>query len=95
MRCLAPLEILFYSALWCIKFSFLALFYRLSSKIKKFRIWWFIVCFFTAGVYIASVGDIEYKCSFGGIQYIMGERGVPFSHANEMLTSDIQSNAPS
>jgi hypothetical protein len=71
MRLLAPLQILFYSSLWCIKFSFLVFFYRLSSKIKAFRIWWFVVCFCTAAVYIASVGDIEYKCSFEGIEYII------------------------
>ncbi|KAJ5389090.1 uncharacterized protein N7496_000158, partial [Penicillium cataractarum] len=71
MRFLAPLEIFFYSGLWCIKFSFLAFFYRLSCKIKPLRIWWYMVMVITAGVYIASVADIEYKCSFGGIGYII------------------------
>ncbi|KAJ5590050.1 hypothetical protein N7450_004022 [Penicillium hetheringtonii] len=71
MRLLAPLQILFYSSLWCVKFSFLVFFYRLCSRIKAFRIWWYVVLFCTAAVYIASVGDIEYKCSFGGINYIL------------------------
>ncbi|KAJ5662693.1 hypothetical protein N7462_011619 [Penicillium macrosclerotiorum] len=51
----------------------MAFFYRLSCKVKNFRIWWFVVLFFTAAVYIASVGDIEYKCSFGGIEFIIAE----------------------
>ncbi|CAI7567797.1 unnamed protein product [Penicillium bialowiezense] len=71
MRYNAPFQILFYTGLWCIKFSFMAFFYRLCSKVKTFRIWWFVVCFCTASVYIASIGDIEYKCSFGGIEYII------------------------
>lgn len=73
MRFNAPLQILFYSALWCVKFSFMALFYRISAKVKPLRIWWFVVLFCTASVYIASVADIEYKCSFGGLEYIICE----------------------
>ncbi|KAJ5329399.1 hypothetical protein N7452_009789 [Penicillium brevicompactum] len=71
MRYNAPFQILFYTGLWCIKFSFMAFFYRLCSKVKAFRIWWFVVFFCTASVYIACIGDIEYKCSLGGIEYII------------------------
>lgn len=73
MHSLAPLQILFYTALWCIKFSFLSFFYRLSCRIKPLCLWWVIVVVITAGVYIASVADIEYKCSFGGLEYVMGK----------------------
>ncbi|KAJ5420449.1 hypothetical protein N7465_002968 [Penicillium sp. CMV-2018d] len=73
MRFNAPFEILFYSALWCVKFSFMALFFRISAKVKSLRIWWFVVLFCTASVYIASVADIEWKCSFGGQDYIVTE----------------------
>ncbi|OQE30974.1 hypothetical protein PENFLA_c002G00740 [Penicillium flavigenum] len=66
-----PTEILFYSALWSVKFSFMALFYRISAKVKSLRIWWFVVLFCTASVYISSVADIEYKCSLGGLEYII------------------------
>ncbi|EPS31001.1 hypothetical protein PDE_05955 [Penicillium oxalicum 114-2] len=71
MHSLAPLQILFYTALWCIKFSFLSFFYRLSCRIKPLCLWWVIVVVITAGIYIASVADIEYKCSFGGLEYVM------------------------
>ncbi|KAJ5821824.1 uncharacterized protein N7525_011108 [Penicillium rubens] len=71
MRFNAPLQILFYSALWCVKFSFMALFYRISAKVKSLRIWWYVVLFCTGSVYIASVADIEYKCSFGGLDFII------------------------
>ncbi|KAF7715903.1 Uncharacterized protein PECH_005760 [Penicillium ucsense] len=71
MRSLAPLQILFYTALWCVKFSFLAFFYRLSCKVKWLRIWWVMVVVFTFGVYITSIADIEYKCSFESLEYIL------------------------
>ncbi|CAG8887277.1 unnamed protein product [Penicillium egyptiacum] len=67
----APLQILFYSALWCVKFSFMALFYQISAQVESLRIWWFLVLFCTASVYIGSVADIEYKCSLGGLEYII------------------------
>ncbi|CAI7606710.1 unnamed protein product [Penicillium crustosum] len=88
MRFNAPFEILFYSALWCVKFSFMALFYRISAKVKSLRIWWFVVLFCTASVFIASVADIEYKCSFGGGQdYIITECPQPnhVHYENRML----------
>ncbi|OQD99394.1 hypothetical protein PENSOL_c006G00486 [Penicillium solitum] len=71
MRFNAPFEILCYSSLWCVKFSFMALFYRISAKVKSLRIWWFVVLFCTASVYIASVADIEYECSLGELDYIV------------------------
>jgi hypothetical protein len=74
MRYNVLFQILFYTGLWCIKFSFMTFFYRLSSKVKTLRVWWFVVLFCTAAVYIASIGDIEYKCSLGGIEYIISEK---------------------
>ncbi|EKV21494.1 efflux pump antibiotic resistance protein [Penicillium digitatum] len=78
MRYNAPFQILFYSALFCVKFSFMALFYRISAKVKSLRIWWFMVFFCTASVYIASVADVEYKCSFGGLEYLMTQCPQPY-----------------
>ncbi|RAL08034.1 uncharacterized protein BO97DRAFT_408592 [Aspergillus homomorphus CBS 101889] len=75
MQFIAPLTILFYSGLWCVKFSFLAFFLRLGSKIRSHRIWWFVVLFATVAVWIASVADIDYKCSLGGLEYIMTQCG--------------------
>ncbi|EED13966.1 conserved hypothetical protein [Talaromyces stipitatus ATCC 10500] len=71
MRFIAPLTILFYSSLWCVKFSFLAFFFRLGSKIQSHRIWWYVVLAVTAAVWISSVADIDYKCSLGGLEDIL------------------------
>ena len=73
MRYIAPVTILFYSCLWAVKFSFLSFFRQLGSKAKAHRIWWNVVLFVTVGVYIVSVGDIYYKCSLGGLEYIEGK----------------------
>ncbi|PYI05541.1 hypothetical protein BO78DRAFT_398059 [Aspergillus sclerotiicarbonarius CBS 121057] len=71
MRFIAPLTILFYSGLWCVKFSFLAFFSRLGSKIKSHQIWWGVVLFVTVAVWMASVADMDYRCSLGGLEYII------------------------
>lgn len=95
MRCLAPLEILFYSALWSVKFSFMAFFYRLISKVKHLRNWWFLVLFATISVYIASIGDIEYKCSFGGIDFIISKNAaIQIARGNSVTNiKSFQTNA--
>lgn len=93
MRFLAPFEILFYSALWCVKFSFMALFYRLSAQINHLRVWWFVVFFMTLSVYVASVGDIEYSCSFGGIEYIISEEHDIYGTTKESTDKMCQNNA--
>ncbi|KAJ5102816.1 hypothetical protein N7532_003345 [Penicillium argentinense] len=54
--------------------AFLPRYNEFISKIKSLWIWWFVIVSCTAAVYIASVGGIEYKCSFGGIEYIIGKR---------------------
>ncbi|KAJ6145437.1 hypothetical protein N7470_009332 [Penicillium chermesinum] len=67
-RFVGPFEILFYSGLWAVKLSFLAFFYRLCLQVKSMRIWWIFVLCFTISVYIISIGDIQYSCSFGSIE---------------------------
>ncbi|RAQ62926.1 hypothetical protein COH20_011456 [Aspergillus flavus] len=71
MRYIAPMTIMFYSGLWAIKFSFMSFFFRLNSKVKSHRIWWYVVMLVVGGVYIACVADVDYKCSLGGMEYII------------------------
>jgi hypothetical protein len=72
-RFTAPYQILFFTGLWCIKFGFMVFFYRLRSKVRTHQVWYWVVLFFTASVYIVCMGIIEYKCSFGGAEYILSE----------------------
>lgn len=73
MRFEAPFIILFYTTLWCVKFSFLTFFYKLGSKIQTHRRWWWVVSVITLAVWVISVGDIDYQCSLGGVEFIFGE----------------------
>lgn len=66
VRFLTILELLFYSAIWAVKFSFITFFRRLCFQVKSLRIWWIIVLCFTICGLLVSVADIDYRCSFGG-----------------------------
>jgi hypothetical protein len=92
LRFTAPYQILFFTGLWCIKFGFMVFFYRLRSKVRTHQIWYWFVLFFTASVYIVCMGVIEYKCSFGGAEYILSES----SRANlsKYTNTAAQTNAP-
>ncbi|POS68497.1 hypothetical protein DHEL01_v213109 [Diaporthe helianthi] len=63
-------ELFFYTALFSIKLSFLCFFRRLGNKIKYFRYIWWGVLFVTVSSYLASVGNVDYKCLVGTIEQI-------------------------
>lgn len=63
-------ELFFYTALFSIKLSFLFFFRRLGNKIKHFRYIWWGVLFVTVSCYLASVGNVDYKCLVGTIEQI-------------------------
>ncbi|KAF2194763.1 hypothetical protein K469DRAFT_547487 [Zopfia rhizophila CBS 207.26] len=62
-KLIIPQNILFYSALWSVKLSFLVFFYKLGEKIRSYVIWWWCVFGATIISYIACVADIQYKCT--------------------------------
>ncbi|PYH44303.1 uncharacterized protein BP01DRAFT_401389 [Aspergillus saccharolyticus JOP 1030-1] len=78
MRYEAPFMFLFYTTLWCVKFSFLVFFYKLGSKIHNHRVWWWVVSATTLAVWVVSVGDIDYQCSLGGVEFIFEQCNKPY-----------------
>ena len=72
LHSVAPLNILFYTTLWSVKLSFLMFFRRLGSKVNGHKVWWYVVLAITIAALIASVGDIDYRCSFNSIEWIIG-----------------------
>jgi hypothetical protein len=78
--------------LWCIRFGFMVFFYRLRSKVRTHQIWYWVVLFFTASVYIMCIGIIEYKCSFGAAEYILSES--PRAVLSKYTNTFAQTNAP-
>ncbi|PYH98112.1 hypothetical protein BO71DRAFT_345700 [Aspergillus ellipticus CBS 707.79] len=57
--------ILFYSALWTIKASFLLFFRRLGGTDRTWNIWFWCVVGFAIATYAVVIGDIQYSCLLG------------------------------
>lgn len=72
MRRNGTLQMIFYTAIWSVKVSFLIFFHRLSFQVQKLRIWWIIVVCVTVAFYLVSVGNMKYKCFWGEPEYIIG-----------------------
>lgn len=53
---------LFWTVLWCVKASFLSLFYRLFDGLPKYRRWWWAVVVFTALAYVGDWIASAYTC---------------------------------
>ena len=67
----AAVMILFYSALWSIKISFLLLFKRLGTNVRgQKRIWWPVLGI-TLATYFACIGTIRYRCDSSSFEYIV------------------------
>ena len=66
----AAVMVLFYSALWSIKISFLLLFKRLGTNVRgQKRIWW-PVFGITLATYFACIGPIQYRCDVHSLEYV-------------------------
>lgn len=63
-------NVLFYSCLWSIKFSFMVFFRRLGSKLRTHVIWWWVVLSLAVIGYIGCVADIDWDCSLKSVAYI-------------------------
>lgn len=67
------LNVLFYSALWLVKLSFLMFFRRLGSKVKGQKIWWWCILVLTVLAWVACIADFQYKCSLTSLAFIVCE----------------------
>ncbi|KAK8110702.1 uncharacterized protein PG998_007159 [Apiospora kogelbergensis] len=63
-------EMFFYTILCFIKLAFLIFFQRLGRHTQHFMYVWWGVLFVTVGTYLASIGNINYKCLVGTIEQI-------------------------
>lgn len=55
-------ELLYYTALWSVKFSFLLFFRNLRNDIRRQMILWYWVLAFTIASYVGCLCMINYKC---------------------------------
>ncbi|CAH0038138.1 unnamed protein product [Clonostachys solani] len=63
-------NILFYSCLWAVKFSFMLFFRRLGDGVLS-KVWWWAVMVLTAIGWVACIADIDWGCSLSEITFIM------------------------
>lgn len=73
LRIAVLFSILFYSALWLVKLSFLMFFRRLGSKVKGQKIWWWCILAFTVLSWVLCITDIQYKCALNLYAFIICE----------------------
>jgi hypothetical protein len=68
---------LFYVCLWCVKISFLVFFRRLEQHARGHRIWWWCVFGFTVATWATCIGNIQYHCLLGALEYIFSTHSPP------------------
>ncbi|KAI1451394.1 hypothetical protein F4805DRAFT_473809 [Annulohypoxylon moriforme] len=66
-------EIFFYTSLISIKLSFLFFFWRLGNGVNYFKYLWWPVLFLSLSSYFAAIGDINYPCLVGSVDFIISE----------------------
>ncbi|KAI9878023.1 MAG: hypothetical protein M1830_002143 [Pleopsidium flavum] len=64
---------LFYTCLWSVKLSFLIFFHRLGQNVSGLKVWWWCVLGFTIATWATCIGDIQYRCLLGSLEYIFVE----------------------
>lgn len=78
--------ILFYSALWSIKVSFLLFFKRLGTNVRGQRIIWWPVFGITLATYFACIGTIQYSCLVSSFQYLAANCRTPAATSFQQIT---------
>ncbi|KAI0543429.1 hypothetical protein F4679DRAFT_568787 [Xylaria curta] len=66
-------ELFFYTSLVLVKFAFLFFFRRLGNGIDYFRYVWWPVAALSLISFLASVGDVNYRCLVGPLDVVLGE----------------------
>lgn len=73
IRTVVPFQILFICCLWTIKLSLLLFFRRLWSNVKGHKTWWWFVLIVNVLGWAASIGLIDFECSLGPTEKIIGK----------------------
>lgn len=68
---------LFWTVLWCVKASFLSLFYRLFQGLPRYRRWWWAVVVFAACAYVGCWVASVYTCHPPSTYFQFGKSNVP------------------
>ena len=78
--------ILFYSALWSIKISFLLFFKRLGTNVRGQKLIWWPVLGITLATYFACIGTIQYPCLVSSFEYLAANCNTPAATSFQQIT---------
>ena len=76
---------LFWTVLWCVKASFLALFYRLFDGLPGYRRWWWAVVVFASLAYVGCWIASVYTCHPPSTYFHFGTSRLLFLHRAKPL----------
>lgn len=62
LRSFGVLMILNYVGIWLVKFNFLLFFRRLGNRVKKYRVFWWVVLAYNIAAGAVVIGLIDFKC---------------------------------
>ncbi|KAI4200987.1 MAG: hypothetical protein LQ350_003556 [Teloschistes chrysophthalmus] len=82
----AAVIILFYSALWAIKMSFLLFFRRLGNNVRGQKMIWWPVFVITVATYFACIGTIQYQCLVSSFEYLATNCKTPSATSFQQIT---------
>lgn len=72
LRAILAAYLVQYTALWCVKLSFLFFFRNLGRNIKVQRIIWWSTLAFVISSYAVCIGTIDYRCLEAGFSQGIG-----------------------
>ncbi|KAL8993148.1 MAG: hypothetical protein Q9169_006569 [Polycauliona sp. 2 TL-2023] len=78
--------ILFYTALWSIKISFLLFFRRLGNNVRGQRRLWWPIFGITVATYFACIGTIQYQCLVSSFEYLATNCATPSATSFQQVT---------
>lgn len=82
----AAVIILFYSALWSVKISFLLFFRRLGTNVQGQKLIWWPVFGITVATYFACIGTIQYQCLLSSFEYLAANCATPAATSFQQIT---------
>lgn len=86
LRVSLAVEIFFYTSLTAVKLSFLFFFRRLGENVRRFNWYWWPLTMFVLAIWVAAIGNVQYKCEVGSIVQL--NTGFCVSEAASRFTSD-------
>lgn len=92
LRSQVAILFLFYSCLWSVKLGVLIFFRRLGQKVKGQKIWWWCVFGFTLATYATCIGDIQYRCLLGPLEFIFSMSRHFLIQEEDMMLNDFHSS---